>query len=191
MEKRYRCMEDSLRRTSALGRDVLERAGRRDQGWWSSYRHEGLLHGTETPEDTLPLTAVLHPPYNSNEYCDFVQEEEQKVTLEEAFTTLSHFMCRTTEQCQRYHSCLPLWATDERGKQHALRFHSRKSQPMTLRPDSRLSSSAAPPQSGPRDVCMEVAPGTYSISGGSRNCQTQTHVVNITLGQSVDLTFNV
>ncbi|XP_063800129.1 A-kinase-interacting protein 1 isoform X2 [Pseudophryne corroboree] len=173
-------MEDSLRRTSQLGREVLERARRRDMGWWSSYENEGLplgaQHGKKTPE-----------------------EEERNMILEEAFCTLSHFMCRTTEQCERYHSCLPLREIDGHAKQHALRFHCRKSQPVALKTDSRSwdprvctmqSSVAASPQYGPCDVYIEVAPGTYSISGGSSNGQKQTHVVNITPGQSVDLTFN-
>ncbi|XP_072278450.1 A-kinase-interacting protein 1 isoform X4 [Pyxicephalus adspersus] len=62
----------------------------------------------------------------------------------------------------------------------------------------RCKSSLSPPlaQSGakrthPRDVYIEVAPGTYSISAGSPNCQPQTRIVNLTAGQSVDLTFNV
>ncbi|MEE6498708.1 hypothetical protein FKM82_003209 [Ascaphus truei] len=42
-----------------------------------------------------------------------------------------------------------------------------------------------------QDVRIEVAPGTYSISAGSCHSQRQTHVVNITPGQSVDLTFNL
>ncbi|XP_075139729.1 A-kinase-interacting protein 1 isoform X2 [Leptodactylus fuscus] len=170
-------MEDSLRRTSELGRQVLERAQRRDVDWWSAQTHSGqsprICPGVESAEEE-------HPP-----------------GLEEAFSTLSRFMRHTTEQCERYHSCIPRPEMNRSEIQHFSRFHCRKLQRSLLRPSPPyLSSAAAPLQSSGRrrdlrDVNIEVAPGTYSISAGAPNCQRQTHLVHITPGQSVDLTFNV
>lgn len=164
-------MEDSLRRSSALGREVLERAQRRDVDWWSVHggRGPGRRPGAETPEEELPAT------------------------LEEAFSTLSRLMRQTTEQCERYHSGIPAMERSE--VQHVSRFHCRKLPRLPLKPPG-ASSAAAPLRSSrrwqdPRDVYIEVAPGTYSISACSPDHLPQTHLVNIPPGQSVDLTFSV
>ncbi|XP_018426645.1 PREDICTED: A-kinase-interacting protein 1 [Nanorana parkeri] len=180
MEGQYRWMEESLRRTSEQAREVLERARRREVDWWAGHRHEGVQTppGTEDSED-----------------------DGSSVTLEEAFTTMSDFMRRTTEQCKAYHSCIPPRGINEQEKQHIGRFHRRRPPRAAQRLESRLVSSASsqsahPLHSGmkktdPRDVYIEVAPGTYSISAGSPDCPAKTRIVNITPGQSVDLTFHV
>lgn len=168
-------MEESLRRTSKQAREVLERARRREVDWWATHRHDGIQtgHGTGAAED-----------------------DGSSVTLEEAFATMSEFMLHTTEQCKAYHSCVPR-GINKQEKQHIGRFHHRRPPPGAQRPESCLSSRSVPlPHSGmkgtdPRDVYIEVAPGTYCISAGSPDCQAQTHIVNITPGQSVDLTFHI
>ncbi|XP_075694297.1 A-kinase-interacting protein 1 isoform X1 [Rhinoderma darwinii] len=81
MEESHMWMEDSLRRTSEIGREVLERARRRDVDWWSA----------GTPGDRSPRT---HPRVETPE------EEERPSSLEDAFSTLSRFMRQTTEQCE-------------------------------------------------------------------------------------------
>ncbi|XP_040266151.1 A-kinase-interacting protein 1 [Bufo bufo] len=166
MEKSYVWMEDSIRRTSELGRQVLERAQRRDVDWWSARGQD-----PQSPE---------------------IPEEDRLQRLEDAFSTLSRFMHHTTERCERYHSSIPAQAMNPSEIQHISRFH----RTMPLKPQTGWTSAAAPPQSSgrnrdPRDVYIEVAPGTYRISARSPNLQSQTHLVNITPGQSVDLTFNV
>ncbi|XP_073401301.1 A-kinase-interacting protein 1 [Dendrobates tinctorius] len=168
-------MEDSLRRTSALGQEVLERARRRDVDWWSVRTHSGhsprIRHSTESPEAERPSS------------------------LEEAFSTLSCFMRQTTEQCERYHSCIPAPEMSRSEVQHVCRIHCRRRQRVPGKPPPPASSSTAGPfQSSvtsrdPRDISIEVAPGTYSISASSSNYHKQTHLLNITPGQSVDLTF--
>ncbi|CAJ0916430.1 unnamed protein product [Ranitomeya imitator] len=170
-------MEDSLRRTSVMGREVLERARRRDVDWWSVRTHSGhrprIRHSAESPEVECPAS------------------------LEEAFSTLSLFMRQTTEQCERYHSCIPAPEMSRSEVQHVCRFHCRRRQRAPGKPPPPASSSAAGPFRSPetlqdtRDVSIEVAPGTYSISASSPNYQKQTHLLNITPGQSVDLTFTV
>ncbi|XP_075694298.1 A-kinase-interacting protein 1 isoform X2 [Rhinoderma darwinii] len=177
MEESHMWMEDSLRRTSEIGREVLERARRRDVDWWSA----------GTPGDRSPRT---HPRVETPE------EEERPSSLEDAFSTLSRFMRQTTEQCERYHGCLAPQVMSRREAQHVCRFHCRKRQQKPMKPPPGLGLATAPLQSArrktnPRHVNIEVAPGTYNISAGSPNCQTQTHLVNITPGQSVDLTFHV
>ncbi|XP_072278448.1 A-kinase-interacting protein 1 isoform X2 [Pyxicephalus adspersus] len=174
MEGQYRQMEESLRRTSERAREVLERARRREVDWWAAHRPKGIRNGMGVHED-----------------------DGTALTLEEAFTAMSDFMRHSTERCKAYHGCLPPSGITEQEKQHIGRFHHRRSPQVAQRLGSRMSSLSPPlAQSGakrthPRDVYIEVAPGTYSISAGSPNCQPQTRIVNLTAGQSVDLTFNV
>uniref|UniRef100_A0A493T2P7 A-kinase interacting protein 1 n=1 Tax=Anas platyrhynchos platyrhynchos TaxID=8840 RepID=A0A493T2P7_ANAPP len=40
-----------------------------------------------------------------------------------------------------------------------------------------------------RDIYIEVSPGTYSITATSEDMVKQTHVVDVSAGQSIDLTF--
>lgn len=42
-----------------------------------------------------------------------------------------------------------------------------------------------------KDIYIEVAPGTYSVTATSEDMVKQTHVVDITAGQSIDLTFSL
>ncbi|XP_056410353.1 A-kinase-interacting protein 1 [Hyla sarda] len=170
-------MDDSLRRTSEMGRELLERAGRRGEDWWSERPHSDrcpqISPGAGTPE------------------------EERSAILEEAFSTLSRIMRQTTELCERYHSRISTQMNNNSSEaQHISRFHCRKPQRAHERPPPAPSSAAAPLRSpgrtrDARDVYIEVAPGTYRISAASPDYQPQTHLVNVTPGQSVDLTFHV
>ncbi|KAE8606077.1 hypothetical protein XENTR_v10010590 [Xenopus tropicalis] len=72
MDCRYRRMEDSLKRSAELGRDLLERMRSREVGWACS----GGLQEAE-------LTEAVDDGAN----------------LEEAFAVMADFMRRTTEQC--------------------------------------------------------------------------------------------
>ncbi|KAM4617958.1 A-kinase-interacting protein 1 isoform 1-T3 [Discoglossus pictus] len=167
MENRYRWMEDSLKRTAELSLEVLERARRREVDWTAMCTHRreaGML------------------------------EEDNHASLEEAFATMADFMKRTTEHCETYHNCIPVHRTSKQEMNHICRFHCRK--PVQRHPGSTQSLSMDHLQDTyknrtPQDVCIEVAPGTYSISAGVHNSHRQTKVVNITPGQSVDLTFNL
>ncbi|XP_040183811.1 A-kinase-interacting protein 1 isoform X2 [Rana temporaria] len=174
MAEEYRRMEESLRRSSERAREVLERARRWEVDWGAAHRSEGIR--TQDAED----------------------DETPPTLEEETFTAMSHFMRRTTELCEAYHSCIPPRGTSEQEKQHIGRFHHRRSQRATQRPESRPSSPSAPlppsaakKRTDPRDIYIEVAPGTYRISAGSPDGPAQTRVVNVAPGQSVDLTFYV
>ncbi|XP_068116438.1 A-kinase-interacting protein 1 isoform X2 [Hyperolius riggenbachi] len=174
MESHYGRMEESLRRTSELATEVLERARRREVDWWASRGQDEMgLRNWHGPEDG------------------------HHVTLEEAFSTMAHFMRHTTEQCETYHSCIPPHMVDNQERQHIGRFHHRRPRLEMQRVESRLSSPSRPMghsgvvKTDPRDVYIEVAPGTYSISARSPHSPAQTHIVNITPGQSVDVTFNI
>ncbi|KAE8606072.1 hypothetical protein XENTR_v10010590 [Xenopus tropicalis] len=165
MDCRYRRMEDSLKRSAELGRDLLERMRSREVGWACS----GGLQEAE-------LTEAVDDGAN----------------LEEAFAVMADFMRRTTEQCARYHGCLANQKMSQQEVAHTGRFHGRKfahggaAQRVRVRPCSPVSA-----QGGPRDIAIEVAPGTYRVTAGLHRAREQTHVVNICPGQSVDITFDL
>ncbi|KAM4721424.1 A-kinase-interacting protein 1 [Rhinophrynus dorsalis] len=176
MENRHRWMERSLRQTGELGLEVLERARRREVDWSAGCRSGGMTHGEQSREE--------------------ITEEEGQVSPEEVFATMADFMRHTTEQCAIYHNSLPVRRISQQEMKHNCRFHCRKFTQRDLNERALQSPTPGPPQSIrvqriPQDVHIEVAPGTYSISACSRGSPRQTHVVNITPGQSVDLTFTV
>ncbi|XP_040183810.1 A-kinase-interacting protein 1 isoform X1 [Rana temporaria] len=200
MAEEYRRMEESLRRSSERAREVLERARRWEVDWGAAHRSEGIrTQDAEVPIRIKSAGDLVTRRSVQSVYVVSPQDDETPPTLEEeTFTAMSHFMRRTTELCEAYHSCIPPRGTSEQEKQHIGRFHHRRSQRATQRPESRPSSPSAPlppsaakKRTDPRDIYIEVAPGTYRISAGSPDGPAQTRVVNVAPGQSVDLTFYV
>ncbi|MEE6498705.1 hypothetical protein FKM82_003209 [Ascaphus truei] len=103
---------------------------------------------------------------------------------------------QSMENPEKYHSCLPASKMSPHEVEHTCKFHCKKSMQTLLNRGSKRGVATghlqpASKQRTSQDVRIEVAPGTYSISAGSCHSQRQTHVVNITPGQSVDLTFNL
>ncbi|NXG34411.1 AKIP1 protein, partial [Dromaius novaehollandiae] len=100
---------------------------------------------------------------------------------------------------QKYYSLVPACRCKEHEIKHICRYHSKQagekvleaaekknaasvvcSQPRTCQQRTRKAS---------KDIYIEVSPGTYSITATSEDMVKQTHVVNVSAGQSVDLTF--
>ncbi|XP_077309780.1 A-kinase-interacting protein 1 isoform X1 [Lithobates pipiens] len=199
MAAEYRRMEESLRRSSERAREVLERARRREVDWGAARRPEGIQ--TQDAEVPTRIKSAGNPAMRRSVQSVYVvspQDDETPPTLEEeTFTAMSHFMRHSTALCEAYHSCIPPRGINEQEKQHIGRFHYRRSQRAAQRSDSHPSSPSAPLSSSamkrtdPHDIYIEVAPGTYRISAGCPDGPAQTRIVNVTPGQSVDLTFHV
>ncbi|OCT83590.1 A-kinase-interacting protein 1 isoform X1 [Xenopus laevis] len=171
MDGRYRRMEDSLKRSAELGRELLERVRCREVGWSCSW--EG------GPQEA-----------------ELIEAAEEGATLEEAFAVMADFMRQTTQQCAMYHDCLANHRMSQQEVVHTCRFHGRKciqtgSQRGVAQRTNAPAFTPITTQERPRDIAIEVAPGTYSVSAGLPRAQRQTHVVNICPGQSVDLTFSL
>ncbi|XP_053305193.1 A-kinase-interacting protein 1 [Spea bombifrons] len=176
MENKFERIEYSLKQTSDLGREVLERARRREV----SRSPPSYKRGRETRWE--------------HQEPDRMEAEDDGASLEEAFSAVADFMRYTTEQCAKYHNCIPASDVNAQEMRHACRFHLRKQGPPTQA--STRGPAACPPQSvgvqrRPQDVNIEVAPGTYRISAGSRGSARQTHVLNIPPGHTVGLTFDL
>ncbi|XP_069824129.1 A-kinase-interacting protein 1 isoform X3 [Dendropsophus ebraccatus] len=190
-------MEDSLRRSAELGRELLERARRRDVDWWSTCIHSdrgmGVRPGEETPQ------------------------EERPASLDEAFSTLSQFMHQTTELCevsQPYpsteeehkrnpaHLQISLCKTPARAREAATEIELGHRSPSVFWEDAECSRRQL--RSGSwnvQNLCGfsqlpdTTPPGAHhprAERGPHFPCVIgETHLVHITPGQSVDLTFHV
>ncbi|NXC50876.1 AKIP1 protein, partial [Penelope pileata] len=100
-----------------------------------------------------------------------------------------------------YYSFVPARSCQEQELKHICRYHSRQTGEEELESAeeqkedaaSTVSSQARPCQQRTRkaskDIYIEVSPGTYSITATSEDMVKQTHVVNVSAGQSIDLTF--
>ncbi|KYO22054.1 A-kinase-interacting protein 1 isoform X3 [Alligator mississippiensis] len=152
-------------RTAGLAREVLDRARRRRVNW---------------PQP----------------------REEDSESLSAAFASVVEFMNQTTKECEKYYSSVPACRCRENEIKHVCRYHNRQAAENLLKAlekeknkTSPVSSPAATPQQHGReaskDIYIEVAPGTYSVTATSEDMVKQTHVVDITAGQSIDLTFSL
>ncbi|XP_059578646.1 A-kinase-interacting protein 1 isoform X2 [Alligator mississippiensis] len=107
-----------------------------------------------------------------------------------------------TTSYSKYYSSVPACRCRENEIKHVCRYHNRQAAENLLKAlekeknkTSPVSSPAATPQQHGReaskDIYIEVAPGTYSVTATSEDMVKQTHVVDITAGQSIDLTFSL
>ncbi|NXK45856.1 AKIP1 protein, partial [Chauna torquata] len=100
---------------------------------------------------------------------------------------------------QKYYSFVPACRCKEHEVKHICRYHSRQAGEKELesskekKATSLVSSQARTCQWRTRkpskDIYIEVSPGTYSITATSEDMVKQTHVVDVSAGQSIDLTF--
>ncbi|XP_052438873.1 A-kinase-interacting protein 1 isoform X1 [Carassius gibelio] len=158
-------LESSLRRSSKLGQEVLEKAKRRSVSC-SRPRPRVLGHNERNSERD-----ILH----SN--------------LDHAFAKIVEYMSETTRQCKKFYETVHQAQPSER--EHICRYHS---QQMLRTADQKQNASGAIKQDGssePEDFLIEVTPGTYSITAAMQDTEPQTKTVRINAGESMSLTFNL
>ncbi|ROL43332.1 A-kinase-interacting protein 1 [Anabarilius grahami] len=162
-------LESSLRRSSKLGQEVLEKAKRRSVSCSSA-----------RPRPS--------PMFNHHE-----RESERDVShsnLDHAFATIVEYMSETTRQCQKFYKTVHLAQPSEQG--HICRYHS---QQMLRTADQKHNATAAiKPDIGSsetEDFLIEVSPGTYSITAAMQDTRPETKTVHIDAGESISLTFNL
>ncbi|XP_025890492.1 A-kinase-interacting protein 1 [Nothoprocta perdicaria] len=101
---------------------------------------------------------------------------------------------------QNYYSSVPACRCKEHEIRHICRYHGRTDGdegPEAAGPQTNAASGvSSQPKTCPhcmrkasKDIYIEVSPGTYSITATSEDMVKQTHVVDVSAGQSVDLTF--
>ncbi|XP_073671786.1 A-kinase-interacting protein 1 isoform X2 [Paramisgurnus dabryanus] len=155
-------MECSLRRSSKLSHEVLEKAKRRS------------IH-RPNPRPSPMFSQNKRDPESNFSHSN----------LDRAFATIVEYMAETTRQCKMFYKSVDQAEPIE--CEHICRYHSqeilRKTEKQTIQPD--ISSSEA------EDFLIEVSPGTYSITAAMQNTRPVTKTVCITAGESKNLTFNL
>ncbi|KAK2894636.1 hypothetical protein Q8A67_011865 [Cirrhinus molitorella] len=161
-------LESSLRRSSKLGQEVLEKAKRR------SVRRS----------NTRPRPSVFDPNERKSE------RDISHLNLDHAFAKIVEYMSETTRQCKKFYETVHLAQPSER--EHICRYHS---QQMLKTADQKQNASTAIKRdigsSEPEDFLIEVSPGTYSITAVMQDTKPQTKTVRINAGESMSLTFNL
>ncbi|NWX19463.1 AKIP1 protein, partial [Aegotheles bennettii] len=97
---------------------------------------------------------------------------------------------------QKYYSFTAACRCKEHEIKHICRYHGRQAGERKLESfeeevSSNETSPLPPPKASQRskDIYIEVSPGIYSVTATSEDMVQQTHVVDVSAGQSVDLTF--
>lgn len=158
-------LESSLRRSSKLGQEVLEKAKRRS---FSSSR----------PRPSPML----------NRYERDSERDISHSNLDHAFATIVEYMSETTRQCQKFYKTVHLAQPSE--QEHICRYHSQQ----MLRKQKQNATAAIKRDIGssePEDFLIEVSPGTYSITAAMQDTRPETKTVHINAGESMSLTFNL
>ncbi|KAM6359579.1 A-kinase-interacting protein 1 isoform 3-T3 [Alca torda] len=167
-------------RTAGLARAVLERARRRRR------RAAG-----QAPVPTLaPVSAAGQVPTSA--------PEEDSERLSAAFTSIVNLMNQATRECEKYYSFTAACRCKEHEIKHICRYHGRQEIKVESSEEEMTEASVAASQAqtcqqharkASKDIYIEVSPGTYSVTATSEDMVQQTHVVDVSAGQSVDLTF--
>ncbi|KAJ8249288.1 hypothetical protein GJAV_G00233200 [Gymnothorax javanicus] len=175
-------LESSLRRSSRLGLQVLERAQRRSVDWAST-------------SPSLRPTLVEDATRNQAQLRTSV-ETRARSTLNEAFDTIVDFMAQTTHQCKNYYASDPELTSSKYEAKHVCRYHSGQlpgaskdtANGNLSRPQKDTTSKE---QGRLEDFHIEVCPGTYAVTAGTEDSKRQTHLVRVNAGESVNLTFHL
>lgn len=113
---------------------------------------------------------------------------------------LLHIIFSVPIAVQKYYRFVPAWRCNEHEVKHICRYHSRQAGEKEFKSSKEEKNASAGESSRARtchqctrkaskDIYIEVSPGTYSITATSEDMVKQTHVVDISAGQSIDLTF--
>ncbi|KAM6308312.1 A-kinase-interacting protein 1 [Aegotheles albertisi] len=120
--------------------------------------------------------------------------------LRAAFASVVSLLSQATRECEKYYSFTAACRCKEHEIKHICRYHGRQAGERKLESfeEERTEASVAPSQDQTcqqhasqrsKDIYIEVSPGIYSVTATSEDMVQQTHVVDVSAGQSVDLTF--
>uniref|UniRef100_UPI00398E5438 A-kinase-interacting protein 1 isoform X2 n=1 Tax=Pristiophorus japonicus TaxID=55135 RepID=UPI00398E5438 len=155
-------LQSALRRSSELGREVLERAQKRRVHW--------------SVDDLCG---------RAKETGQKDEDEAECTDLNEAFAAVLQCMAHTTRQCKHYYQSVPLCERDELEENHIRRYH------MNLKYHMGSLTTKAPIKCNDK-VHIQVAPGSYAVTAKSRiSDQEPTHVIHLGPDQTIDLAFTV
>ncbi|XP_020645547.3 A-kinase-interacting protein 1 [Pogona vitticeps] len=172
-----------MQRTATLAQEVLERAKTRKLNW---------------PLPTDLQRRTLQEGFDEHD------------CLAAAFASVAEHMGRISAECESYYCSVSPFKFKEHEAAHIFRYHSKQASENLLKalkteesepgggveesgcPDTESSALIPAKTSNVKDIYIEVAPGTYTVSASSHeDTIKQTHLVKIQPGQSVNLTFNL
>ncbi|KPP69670.1 hypothetical protein Z043_111558 [Scleropages formosus] len=171
-------MDSSLRCSSRLALQVLERARARRVHWPRVTGASEVLRA----EDARRRWGSSHPRQSGSEQ---VEEWCTGTGVRDAFGTLMELMAHTTDECKRFYTSVPPHGPSEREAKHICRYHSQEHPQM-----SRRVRHVERPRT-PEDFHIEVPPGTYAVTAGAEGAGQQTQLVRVGVGESVNLTFHL
>ncbi|NXX49951.1 AKIP1 protein, partial [Tricholaema leucomelas] len=96
---------------------------------------------------------------------------------------------------QKYYSFMAACKYKEHEIKHICRYHGRQADERGMASEEEeviMKPCPLPPlktRQAAEDIYIEVSPGTYSVTATSEDMVQQTHVVDVSAGQSIDLTF--
>ncbi|NWX71029.1 AKIP1 protein, partial [Alca torda] len=111
---------------------------------------------------------------------------------------LLHLIFSVSVVTQKYYSFTAACRCKEHEIKHICRYHGRQEIKVESSEEEMTEASVAASQAqtcqqharkASKDIYIEVSPGTYSVTATSEDMVQQTHVVDVSAGQSVDLTF--
>ncbi|XP_061679663.1 A-kinase-interacting protein 1 isoform X2 [Syngnathoides biaculeatus] len=159
-------LQDSLRQTTRLGLQVLERASRRKVDW------------SEPPHTYTPVADDDGAVYNKKTMAE----------LQEAFSTIVEFMAETNIHCKRFYDSVGCSQGPDIEKKHGPRFHRCIGSRAVGATRNRRSAQR---EGAPEDFYVEVSPGLYTISASRPGSQQQTKMVDLDAGDTVSITFDL
>ncbi|XP_041052700.1 A-kinase-interacting protein 1 isoform X3 [Carcharodon carcharias] len=154
-------LQSALKRSSQLGREVLERAQKRRVHW----SMDDMSCGGEREREESS-----------------VQKDEGKAEwtdINEAFASLLQCMAHVTRQCKHYYKNMPLCERDKMEENHIQRYHMHPS--TTKAPVKRIDEVHI--QVAPGSYAVTAKSRVSE--------REQTHVIHLGPDQTIDLTFNV
>ncbi|NXK29324.1 AKIP1 protein, partial [Arenaria interpres] len=103
---------------------------------------------------------------------------------------LLHIIFSVSVVAQKYYSLTAACRCKEHEIKHICRYHgSQVIEVESSKEEVILVFFTLKTRKASKDIYIEVSPGTYSVTATSEDMVQQTHVVAVSAGQSVDLTF--
>ncbi|NXN98195.1 AKIP1 protein, partial [Rhinopomastus cyanomelas] len=107
-----------------------------------------------------------------------------------------HLIFSLSVVVQKYYSLVAACRCKEQEIKHICRYHGQQMGKRVLESSQeeiakQYLNFLLPPKAtqASKDIYIEVSPGTYSVTATSEDTVQQTHVVDVSAGQSIDLTF--
>ncbi|NXY24763.1 AKIP1 protein, partial [Atrichornis clamosus] len=107
----------------------------------------------------------------------------------------SHIIFSVSLVVQKFYGGMAAHRCKEHEMTHFCKYHNRQACERVMESTEKVVSSflfflsLSKPRKASKDFYIDVSPGIYSVTAVSEGMVQQTHVVDVSAGQSIDLTF--